>query len=483
MQPSMFNVRVPLDERGDEVFLMNTLTDAQLIVSPDVAALLDRVGARTGSRSTRRRARGARPRWPRTASSSTSREDDRAGARPVSSQRSANDTTELHVTVLTTLQCNFACDYCFQGDHGDYNKFADEDDARDGGARRRRGSSASSTACGRRSFVLTLLRRRAAAEPAGHVLPGRAAVAGAAGSAACSMHDQHHHQRPAADAGGRRSAAAVRPERREDHARRRPRHAQPDAAAARRPGHLRSDHREHPRRSPASAGSRSAATSTRARSTAIPALLDFLREQEFADKLAQGQLQADHPRRRRRRSRRACISADPPVERRAGKPLGGTCMTSAGAGGGSSAATRCDFLDEKMTFLRDETQRRGFPTPDGVHMGPCHVHMRARAHDRSRRLALRVPRLHRRDRRCRPATSTTGRTSGAQTRRSRFDRLAAWKRVRRLRVHPRLCRRLLGRVAHRAWRHEQADMSQAQLRIRCRIAGARCGRGFPELIN
>src|SRR5207244_2922916 len=35
-----------------------------------------------------------------------------------------NDESELNVTVLTTLQCNFACDYCFQGDHGDYNKFA-----------------------------------------------------------------------------------------------------------------------------------------------------------------------------------------------------------------------------------------------------------------------------------------------------------------------------------------------------------------------
>ena len=32
--------------------------------------------------------------------------------------------------MLTTLQCNFACDYCFQGDHGDYNKTADEDVAR-----------------------------------------------------------------------------------------------------------------------------------------------------------------------------------------------------------------------------------------------------------------------------------------------------------------------------------------------------------------
>ena len=41
MQSSMFNLRVPLEAR-DDVFLMNTLTDAQLVVSSDVAALLDR---------------------------------------------------------------------------------------------------------------------------------------------------------------------------------------------------------------------------------------------------------------------------------------------------------------------------------------------------------------------------------------------------------------------------------------------------------
>src|SRR5207342_3323723 len=45
MQASIFNIRVPLKER-DDVFLMNTLTDAQLIVSPDVAALLDRTSDR-----------------------------------------------------------------------------------------------------------------------------------------------------------------------------------------------------------------------------------------------------------------------------------------------------------------------------------------------------------------------------------------------------------------------------------------------------
>ncbi len=42
MQPSQFNVQVPLPDRN-EVFLMNTFSDAQLLVSPDVAGLLERV--------------------------------------------------------------------------------------------------------------------------------------------------------------------------------------------------------------------------------------------------------------------------------------------------------------------------------------------------------------------------------------------------------------------------------------------------------
>jgi uncharacterized protein len=29
-----------------------------------------------------------------------------------------------------------------------------------------------------------------------------------------------------------------------------------------------------------------------------------------------------------------------------------------------------------MTILRDETRRAGFFTPDGVHNGPCHVHIK-----------------------------------------------------------------------------------------------------------
>ena len=125
MQPSMFNLRVPLEAR-DDVFLMNTLTDAQLIVSSDVAALLDRT---------------ARGEFVGSMASAEEREAldllrengflvaDRATERRTLDQyltEVKNDSSELNITLLTTLQCNFACDYCFQGDHGDYNKNAEK---------------------------------------------------------------------------------------------------------------------------------------------------------------------------------------------------------------------------------------------------------------------------------------------------------------------------------------------------------------------
>ena len=45
-------------------------------------------------------------------------------------------------------------------------------------------------------------------------------------------------------------------------------------------------------------------------------------------------------------------------------------------GRASGPCDSCHFVDEKMAFLRSETRKRGFPTPDGVHMGPCEIHRR-----------------------------------------------------------------------------------------------------------
>ena len=101
-----------------------------------------------------------------------------------------------------------------------------------------------------------------------------------------------------------------------------------------------------------------------------PALLDFLLEQEFADKLVKVNFK---PVIRTPSVGPKGMLPLTPVNSE-GTPLGGTCMTSAGAGSGSTCDS-CNFAADSMSFLRAETKRRGFPTPDGVHGGPCHVHI------------------------------------------------------------------------------------------------------------
>src|SRR5688572_2591079 len=113
MQPSMFNVQVPVKDTGD-VFLMNTLSDAQLLVSSDVSQLLDRVAR--GESGFDGEERDTIDTLIENGFVVESREDERA----VLGEYFTNlrdDTEQMKVTVLTTLQCNFACDYCFQGDH------------------------------------------------------------------------------------------------------------------------------------------------------------------------------------------------------------------------------------------------------------------------------------------------------------------------------------------------------------------------------
>ena len=132
MQPSIFNTHVPLAD--DQVFLMNTFSDAQVVVSSDVVALLDHLGAQSVTQS------HACPDAGSSEVADSFTQEERSVLRGLhengfvvdsrQSEREAMDlfflehrnaSEELHATVLTTLQCNFACDYCMQGDHGEYN--------------------------------------------------------------------------------------------------------------------------------------------------------------------------------------------------------------------------------------------------------------------------------------------------------------------------------------------------------------------------
>jgi hypothetical protein len=110
MQSSMFNLRVPLEDRG-EVFLMNTLTDAQLLVSPDVAALLDRCPDPDEldllDPDKKDDAREAIDLLQENGFLVPSREHDREALDTYLTQVKSS-TSELNITVLTTLQCNFA---------------------------------------------------------------------------------------------------------------------------------------------------------------------------------------------------------------------------------------------------------------------------------------------------------------------------------------------------------------------------------------
>ena len=104
-----------------------------------------------------------------------------------------------------------------------------------------------------------------------------------------------------------------------------------------------------------------------------PALLDFLREQDFAGKLVEGQVQAGHQPAEAGGRRRTDGSAHPahagrPGRQAARRHLHDRCRRRRAR---IESCDTCHFVDDKMAFLREETRRRGFPTADGVHMGPC----------------------------------------------------------------------------------------------------------------
>ena len=418
MQASMFNVRVPLEQigQGSDVFLMNTFTDAQVIVSRDVADLLDRVGrADAGPLTEEQRDALA------TLTEHGFVVNDRDGERLKVEQyfRNIRESQEqLRVTVLTTLQCNFACDYCFQGDHGDYNKSAAKMTL-ETAARVVQWTEERLEAIRPESFVLTLFGGEPLlnlpvayflAEKLWHATQARGvrmlvnvitngllltpevvdrlAPYGLNGVKITldGDHDTHNRMRPLRGGQGtfdkiieniRRVAGKCR----------------------------------------VSIGGNFDESSV----DSYPALLDFLREQEFADKLARVSfkpvIREPRPQQPKGLIPLTVVGAE-------GKPLNGTCMTS--AGGGTSICDSCNFLDDKMSFLREETKKRGFSTVDGVHMGPCEIH-RQHAHTLGPDGAVYAcpgftgdPKL------------STGHIDGRQDARqadaaTRFETLAAWK--------------------------------------------------------
>lgn len=111
MAPSLFNLRVPLP--GDRVFLWNTLTDAEAIVTADVAALLDAPpGALAPLDADTREALLT---LTEHGFLSDGRDADRL-ALAEHLDAVTHDRSELHISILTTLACNFGCGYCYQGD-------------------------------------------------------------------------------------------------------------------------------------------------------------------------------------------------------------------------------------------------------------------------------------------------------------------------------------------------------------------------------
>jgi uncharacterized protein len=362
MQASMFNVRVPLENRG-EVFLMNTFTDAQLIVSSDVADLLDRVdGYDPATPTEREMIEQLAENGFVVPDRAKEREDLKDFFREI---REGTDT--LKVTVLTTLQCNFACDYCIQGDHGDYNKGAAKMSME---MAERLGTWMESRldAIHPERLVLTFFggepllnmpvlyylseRLHASCEARGvqmliniitngllmtREMVERLNPLGLNGIKITLDGDREAHNQSRPLRGGQgtfdKIIANVS--------------AVADLTRIAVGGNFEMDTAD-----------------------SYPALLDFLAAQDFAPRLSKVVFK---PVIREKKAQGSKGMIPLTVVGAEGKPLNGACMTSAGTGV-SRVCDSCNFVDEKMSYLREETKKRGFATADGVHMGPCEIH-------------------------------------------------------------------------------------------------------------
>jgi uncharacterized protein len=424
MQPSMFNVRVPLDDLG-EVFLMNTFTDAQLIVSSDVAELLDKV-ATPGTNAWTSDELEALNTLAENGFIVASRDADWNNVRQYfHSVRESRE--QLRMTVLTTLQCNFACDYCIQGDHGDYNKTAAKmslDTAAQVGdwAERRLDE------LGARSYALTFFGGEPLLNlPVVYYLAERMSAACQARGVSMLINIITNGLLLTPDVVDRLVPLGLNGVKitldgdRDTHNRMRPLRGGQGTFDKIVNNIRQIAHKTHV----AIGGNFDMETAD-----SYPALLDFLKEQDFADKLSKV---AFKPVIREPKTPQAAPPANakfiPLTAVSDSKPLSGACMSSAGAAVSTGGCDSCHMLDDQMSFLREETRKRGFPTVDGVHMGPCEIHRR-HAHTISPDGSLYACPGFAAD-----ATQSVGHIDGREDGRraeaaSRFEALAAWKECR-----------------------------------------------------
>jgi uncharacterized protein len=420
MQPSMFNVRVPLDtvaSHRDEVFLMNTFTDAQLIVSRDVAALLDRVATTADAAAYTDGEREALA----TLADNGFLVKDRAAERQTLESffrdvREGQD--ELRVTVLTTLQCNFACDYCFQGDHGDYNKFAAKMTLETAAGVAAWSEERLDTLRSGR-FVLTFFGGEPLLNmPVVYYLAERMWKACQERGVTMLINIITNGLLLTPEMIDRLNAFGLNGVKitldgdKDTHNRMRPLRGGQGTFDK-----IVQNLRQIAGKCRISIGGNFDESSV----DSYPALLEFLKSQEFAPHIGRVAfkpiIREPKPQQPKGLIPLTVVGSD-------SKPLNGTCMTS--AGGGTSICDNCNFLDEKMSFLREETKKAGFATVDGVHMGPCEIH-RKHAHTIGPEGSLYACPGFTGD-----ATQATGHIDGRldpmrEQALSRFEKISAWR--------------------------------------------------------
>lgn len=366
MRLSSFNAHVPLGT--GETFMMNMLTDAQLIVSPEVTRLLARLDAGDDRAELTPEEREVLHTLGEHGFVVASRDEERTAIEQHFTDI-RDDASQLRVTVLTTLQCNFACEYCYQGDHG--------------------------PGVGRLPRMSEEIAERVVewiAVELDRVRPARLSITFFGGEPLLNLPALRIISRRTADLARERGVELLlniitngllltpdlvdelRPlglngvkvtldGDRDTHDQVRPlRGGQPTFDRI-----IDNIRRVADKVPVAIGGNFDASTVER-----YPALLEFLQAQAFAPRLSRV---AFKPVIKPGTSSRPAGMIPLTAVGSDRAPLNGSCMSAAGASSGS-VCDSCHFVDDQMSFLNEETKRRGFRAPDGLHMGPCELYRR-----------------------------------------------------------------------------------------------------------